>query len=466
MSTIKELDRYEVLTDSGFQSFDGIVNHGLKKTYRLTLESGKYLDCTKDQKIFYTNKDYKECQDYKINEYIQTRYGKKKIKTIEYLKTQMVYDLLNVHNGLRYYVDDILLHNCLYCDEFAFIDNDVEFYNSVYPTISSGTYTKMIITSTPRGMNLFYKLWKESEIGKNKFKHYHVHWSEHPKRDADWLATTKSQMSEVLFDQEYECEFLGSAGTLISGHKLKQLAHSEQIHDIDKYTKIYADPVQNRVYVGVADVSEGVSKDSSVLTIIDATEMPYKQVLVYRNNEISPSLFAEVIVSICKKYNGALAIIESNSYGGITLDTLWNDLEYENILKTKVSDGENVAGGRKSTLGIRTTKKTKPLGCSYLKDLIEQNQLIINDFETINELSTFIKVRNTYQAERGKHDDIVMTLVIFAWFANQSYFEDEIGINTGNQIRQKLNEENNFNAFFGFFDDGISEDLASSMDYF
>lgn len=456
-------EKYQVLTDTGFQDFDGIVQHEPKSVYRVFFDNGKFLDCTKDQKLFVKNNDWLEVKD--LTKGSKVRYEKTytKVKEIHFLKKQIVYDLINVSNGLKYYVNGFLVHNCLYCDEFAFIENDVEFYTSTYPVVTSGDSTKMIITSTPNGMNYFYKLWTEAEQGDNEFRQYHVHWSEHPKRDEKWKHEQLVNMSEKQFSQEFECEFLGSSGTLISGHKLKQLAKKTPIKETYDL-KVYENPDPERKYVCINDVAEGVGQDYSVCSIIDTTEMPYRQVAVYKNNEISPTLFAEVIERMAKLYNDALVIVETNNHGVLTLDTLWNDLEYENILKTKVEDAENVAGGKKSYLGLKTTKKSKPMGCSYLKDLIEQDQLLINDFDTINELSTFIKSKNSWQAERGKHDDIVMTLVIFAWFANQPYFEDEVGINTGNVLRGKLKEDDNYQTnFLGFFDDGIHDD--SGFDY-
>jgi hypothetical protein len=208
----------------------------------------------------------------------------------------------------------------------------------------------------------------------------------------------------------------------------------------DGRVKIYAHPEPNRLYVAVADVAEGIGEDYSVVNIIDVTEMPYKQVFVYRDNYIVPNIFATVIHNCAKKYNEALAVVESNnSGGGICLEVLWGEIEYENLLMSQVKDSQNVAGwGKRSQAGVKTTKKTKRIGCSYLKDLIETDQLVITDFETLTELTTFVKKNESYEAKKGKHDDIAMTLVIFAWLTSQPYFHDVTGVDSANNLRSVL----------------------------
>lgn len=239
----------------------------------------------------------------------------------------------------------------------------------------------------------------------------------------------------------HNCEFSGSDGTLINGQKLACLTYDKPILEQDDgRIKVYANPEPNRQYVAIADVAEGIGEDYSVVNIIDVTEMPYRQVFVYRDNYIVPNMFATVIHQCAKKYNNALAVVESNnSGGGICLEILWNEIEYENILMSEVKDSQNVAGwGKRSQAGVRTTKKTKAIGCSYLKDLIETDQLIISDFETLTELTTFVKKNNSYEAKKGKHDDIAMTLVIFAWLTSQPYFHDITGINSASTLRSAL----------------------------
>lgn len=239
----------------------------------------------------------------------------------------------------------------------------------------------------------------------------------------------------------HNCEFSGSDGTLINGQKLACLTYDKPLLEQDDgRVKIYAEPEQNRQYVAIADVAEGIGADYSVVNIIDVSEMPYRQVFVYRDNYIVPNMFATVIYQCAKKYNNALAVVESNnSGGGICLEVLWNEIEYENILMSEVKDSQNVAGwGKRSQAGVRTTKKTKAIGCSYLKDLIETDQLIISDFETLTELTTFVKKNNSYEAKKSKHDDIAMTLVIFAWLTSQPYFHDITGINSASNLRSAL----------------------------
>lgn len=239
----------------------------------------------------------------------------------------------------------------------------------------------------------------------------------------------------------HNCEFSGSDGTLINGQKLACMTYEKPILEQDDgRVKIYAHPEPNRLYVAVADVAEGIGEDYSVVNIIDVTEMPYKQVFVYRDNYIVPNIFATVIHNCAKKYNEALAVVESNnSGGGICLEVLWGEIEYENLLMSQVKDSQNVAGwGKRSQAGVKTTKKTKRIGCSYLKDLIETDQLVITDFETLTELTTFVKKNESYEAKKGKHDDIAMTLVIFAWLTSQPYFHDVTGVDSANNLRSVL----------------------------
>lgn len=258
----------------------------------------------------------------------------------------------------------------------------------------------------------------------------------------------------------HNCEFSGSDGTLINGRKLEQLTYTDPIktYDNDNF-RVYEDPQEGHIYVLIADTSEGVGEDYSFINVIDVTQMPYRQVFAYSNNLIVPNMFAGVVAQVGKKYNEALLVVESNnSSGGIVLEVLWNDIEYENILVSNIKDSQTVAGyGKRSTPGVRTTAKTKNIGCSYLKDLIETDQLIICDWKTFQELTTFIRKGKSYEAKRGNHDDAVMTLVIFAWFTSQPYFEDVTGIQSGQRLRESMNADIDYSQVFGGIVDGVSD---------
>lgn len=358
--------------------------------------------------------------------------------------------------------------NIVYMDEFAFVENSEEFYTSTYPVITAGKTTKVIITSTPKGLNLFHKMWVEAIEGRSQYVPMYIPWSDHPDRDEVWKKQQIDNTSLRQFEQEFECGFLGSDSTLISGKKLGQLVHKNPIKE-DKNFKIYVMPENDRSYVVTVDVSEGVGADYSTVNVIDVTEQPYQQVAVYRNNVISPLLLADVVNQIGRKYNEGVVIVETNTIGKITADSLWFDHEYENLLQTKAKKGENKTdSSHQSIFGVKTTKTTKSLGCSTLKSLIESDSLIINNHDTIEELSTFIRVASSYKADKGKYDDIVMGLVVFAWFTTQNYFLDMVTLSPLERIKKGLLQEYDADNLMigGFFDDGISEeddDFAASL---
>ncbi len=349
--------------------------------------------------------------------------------------------------------------NIVYLDEFAFVENDIEFYTSTYPVITSGKNTKVIITSTPKGMNLFYKIYVDSLEGRNAFKSKKFTWECHPDRDQQWKEETLSNIGEFQFKQEYECEFFGSSNTLINGETLKQMNFINPISINDNKTlMIYEEPKENHQYVLTCDVSEGLGKDYSVISVFDVTSIPYKHIALYRNSHIHPTEFASIINNLGKKYNDGFVLIENNSIGKMTADTLYFEFEYENLLTNALTKDDSYISNKGSIpwIGIRTTKKTKQIGCSNLKHLIENKLLITHDFDTINEFSTFSKYGNTFKAEHGKNDDIVMTFVLFAWLASQDYFKDLTDTNYINLLKENMEKyEDELNSAFIFVNDGI-----------
>jgi hypothetical protein len=361
--------------------------------------------------------------------------------------------------------------NLLFIDEAAHIENWDEFFTSVYPTISSGKDSKIVLVSTPNGLNHFHSTWKNAMEGKNGYNPILVNWRSVPGRDEKWRQETLAGMNfdTEKFDQEMNCEFLGSSGTLIAGWKLKELV--EQIplvkqEGLYQYTK----PQPGHIYVIISDVSRGKGLDYSAFQVIDVTKMPYTQACSYRNNAITPIDYADVIHRTAKAYNNAAVLVEINDIGEQVSHSIHYDFGYENILFTENSGraGKQVTAGfsgRTADKGIRTTKLVKSVGCSMLKLLIEQNQFVVNDFHTINELSTFSRKGNSYEAEPGKHDDLVMCLVLFAWLSEQQYFKDYTNINTLMSLRDK-NEEDMENdlAPFGFVFDGREDNLDSEYE--
>lgn len=316
--------------------------------------------------------------------------------------------------------------NVVYLDEFAFVENADTFYTSTYPVISSGENTKVLITSTPNGMNLFYKLWEDARMGRNDFKHIQVHWSENPKRNDAWKQTTLKNIGKKQFAQEYECAFHGSSGTLIAGEKLAAMTWQEPVSESDTI-KVFEKPQDGHSYLVTVDVSEGVGGDHSVVNITDITTQPYRQVCVFRNNETAVMILPEIVERLAMEYNEAFILVETNSIGAQVSNILYHDYEYENMIVTATKHQENVvSGGFASTseIGIRMTKKSKRIGCTNLKALIENDLYIVQDFETIQELQTFVAKGQSYEAEEGKNDDIVMTLVSLGWLSTQDYFKD------------------------------------------
>ena len=351
--------------------------------------------------------------------------------------------------------------NIIFLDEFAHVPQNIaeQFFTSVYPTISSGESTKVLIVSTPLGLNMFYKMWVEAEEGRSEYVPIEVHWSEMPGRDGKWKEQTIKNTSEVQFTQEFECEFVGSTYTLIAPSKLRTMVFKNPIHESNNLT-VYEHPVKNHTYALVADTAQGKGVDFSAFSVFDVSEMPYKQVAVYRDNQISPMLYPNVIYNVGNKYNSAHVLVEVNDIGSQVADTLHYDLEYENIMIITMRGraGQQIGGGfaKNIQLGLRTSKQIKRIGCATLKDLIEQDQLIIPDFNTIKELTTFALQNNTYQAEEGAHDDIAMTLVIFGWLVQQRYFKEM----TNMDIRKKMWEEQMDTLEqdmlpFGIIDDGM-----------
>ena len=354
--------------------------------------------------------------------------------------------------------------NLIFIDEAAFIENWDEFFTSVYPTISSGTSTKLVLVSTPNGLNHFYHIWTNAQLGKNNYKPVLVHWSSVPGRDETWKQNTLAAMNfdTQKFDQEYSVEFQGSSGTLIAGWRLKQLQAGIPIHQKDGLS-IYENSVKGNTYVCIVDVSRGKGLDYSAFSVIDVTRMPYKQVCAYRNNLVAPIDYAEVVYRISKLYNTAAVLVEVNDLGEQISTSLHYDFEYENILFTESAgrSGKKISSGFGNNVdkGIRTTKTVKSVGCSILKLLIEQSQLLISDKHTISELSTFSKKGASYEAEPGNHDDMVMGLVLFAWLSDQAYFKDITDINTLARLREKSEEEITADLLpFGFVDDGHEEE--------
>ena len=340
--------------------------------------------------------------------------------------------------------------NIVFLDEFAFVPGNIanEFFNSVYPVISSGKSSKIIIVSTPNCMNLLYKLLMDSIEGRNNYKNFEIHWSMVPGRDEKWKEETIRNTSQRQFAQEFETEFLGSSNTLISGYKLQQLRYIEPVAEFDKM-KIYEHPIKengediksDHLYAMAVDVSEGKNLDSSAFSIFDISTTPYKQVATYSSSSISPILFPTVIVNAARLYNDAFVLVEINNNPQVA-DFIHSDLEYENLLKvfTGNKKPQQLSAGfaRGIQMGLKMSTQVKQVGCSNLKTLIEGDKLLINDFDTYSELTTFEQHKTSFAAAEGANDDMAMTLVIFAWATTQKYFREIVN----HDIRKQIQLEN------------------------
>ncbi len=339
--------------------------------------------------------------------------------------------------------------NLLYLDEFAFVERAAEFYTSTYPVVSAGKETKVIITSTANGLgNQYHKIWEGAVQGINEFKPFRVDWHDVPGRDEAWRAQTISNTSQLQFDQEFGNTFFGTGDTLVNAETLMSLRAKPAKKILEGGNlKVYEETQQNHDYLMTVDVSKGRGQDYSTFNLIDISVRPFKQVAVYRNNTISPLLFPNIIYKYAKSYNDAYVIIESNDQGSLVCNGLYHDLEYENM---------HVESAIKANaLGIEITRKSKRIGCSGFKDLIENNKIEIVDEQTIIEISTFEARGQSYEASDGNHDDLVMNLVMLGYFISTQTFSDMTDIDLKQMLfKQRLDEIENDIVPFGFVDDG------------
>jgi len=348
-------------------------------------------------------------------------------------------------------------YNVILLDEYAHVPTSVaeEFFSSVYPTITAGQTTRVIMISTPKGLNMFYHFWKGAQSKQNEYIPIEVTWNQVPKypggplRDEVWKQETIRNSSERQFQEEFVCDFIGSTNTLISSHKLNCLVWKKPKYKSNDGVTIFEEPIkktektEDHVYYTVVDVSRGQGKDYSALTVIDITEMPYRVVAKYRNNTVSPLLFPSIICSIGKKYNNSHVMVELNDIGGQVADILHQDLNYENLIRSNVRGRkgqiltEGFSSSKTHQLGIKTSQIVKKIGCSVLKNLIENDKLVVEDAEIIEELTTFVADHSSYRAEDGYTDDLVMTLVLFSWATRQEFFKNL----TNHDVRMEIYEE-------------------------
>lgn len=329
-------------------------------------------------------------------------------------------------------------YSLLMLDEYAFVPQQVaeNFMRSVYPTITSGRDSKVIVVSTPAGLNHYYKLWMDAKDGKNDYHPFEIHWSDVPGRDAEWRDTQIKNIGQKAFDQEFNTDFLGSSETLISGSKLANIVTTDAIkrlNDLD----LYSEPKDEHVYVTIVDTARGVGKDYSAFVVMDVTNLPYKVVAKYRSNDIKPEMYSYVVKDVASKFNTSYILCEVNDIGNQIARDLVED-GYSNMLfcSTRARSGQyigqNFSG--KYELGVKMQKNIKKLGALNLKTLIEEDKLEVNDYDIFAELTTFIQKGPSFEAEAGKNDDLVVCLLLFAWLTTNQYFKDITSID----LRQKM----------------------------
>ena len=346
-------------------------------------------------------------------------------------------------------------YNLIFLDEFAFVSNNIaeNFFASVYPTISSGETTKVIIVSTPNGLNHFYKIWSDAVDKKNQYKPIEVNWNQIPGRDEKWKKETISNTSEEQFRQEFECEFIGSMNTLINAGKLRNLPFDYPMKKLGNFV-CYEEAKKDHTYVMVVDTARGVGLDYSAFIVFDVTELPYKVVGTFKDKHISPMMYPTTLHNI----------------GQQVVDILHNDLVYENLMVTvhKGRAGQQISsgfGGGSRTIGVKTTKQVKRIGCSNLKDLVENDKLVIRDFDLLAELTTFVGKGSSYEAEEGMHDDLAMCTVLFSWIVKQDYFKEITDIDIRERLykeQEKMMEEQMLPV--GFKDDGVTDNEKQIFD--
>mgnify|MGYP000636672686 CR=1 FL=1 len=341
--------------------------------------------------------------------------------------------------------------NLLFLDEFAFVENAAQFYTSTYPVISSGKTSRVIITSTANGIgNTFHKIYEGAVQETNEFKSFRVDWWDVPGRDDEWKQQTISNTSELQFQQEFGNTFFGTGNTLIAADALLNMKASMPLEDKGD-VRIYEQPKSGHDYIMTVDVAKGRGQDYSTFNVIDITQTPFKQVAIYKNNLVSPILFPSVIHKWAKTYNDAYVIVESNDAGSVVANGLYYDIEYENVHVESMI--------KANAIGVTMNRKIKQIGCSNLKDLIEENKLELLDIDTISECSTFEAKGNSFEASSGNHDDLVMNLVMFAWYVGTESFINQSDLS----IRQMLYDEK-IKAIeeeitpVGFIDDGIENE--------
>ena len=446
----------KVLTRDGFKHFEAIIDQGEKDNcLRITFEDNSTLTCTHDHELLIKDEFVPACF-IEIGEKISDKIV---IRIEHYSEAKRVYDLYNVKDTHSYVTNGVESHNCnmIFLDEFAFVENAAEFYTSTYPVVSAGKTTKVIITSTANGVgNIFHRLYEGATTGKNEFKPFRVDWWDVPGRDEEWKKQTISNTSELQFEQEFGNCFNGRSNTLINSDTILGL-QSENPFERRNGISYYEKPKPGHTYVMCVDVSKGRGQDYSTFSIFDVQKDQFKQVCTFRDNMISPLVFPDIIVKVAGAYNEAIVLIENNDVGQVVCNAVYYEYEYENTFV----ESSTKAGG----IGVTMNKRIKRIGCSNLKDLVEQGKLHVIDDNTILEISTFESRGSSYQATDGNHDDLVMNLVLFAWFISSDAFGHILDMDLKAMLyADRIKEIEDDLLPFGFIDNNHTRVASSALD--
>lgn len=446
----------QILTSDGFKDFKGIKRTSSSIVITLFFKSGNKITGSPNHLVKISEELFKPLSEIQIGETILPREEVISIKK-SVGKNITLYDIIGTENE-EYISNNIISHNCAFVPENIF----ESFYASVYPTISSGKDTKIILVSTPNGVNHYYQLWQDALSNQNTYAPFEVKWSDVPGRDNEWARRTIQDIGQSRFDQEFDNQFFGKSTTIIPNYLLSSLTFKTPLSSTPEI-KIFEMPEKDSSYIGIVDVAEGVSGDYSVLTIIKFPkdkDSAFEIVFTFRANTIDTFKFTEIVDTFSRRYNECFLLIEINVFN--IAESLYRDYEIENILKTTTTHQKLTTGfyHGPSKFGVKTTESVKKLGLENLIRLLEEKKLIINDFDIISEMSNLVKSNKTFQARSGSNDDLAMTIILFAWCSTQEGFKE---LYDAENFARKLNNEylsSAYSALPGFFlEDGINQNF-------
>lgn len=450
---------YLIKTPSGFKPFSAIKKTSSRSVVELTLSSGKVIKGSEDHVLLDMFNFPRKLKEFKIGNSLTldecivgkvTYYGKFDLYTVQGVSGEVFL----VENSIR-------SKNC------AFIPNNIfnEFYSSVYPTIASGKETQIIMVSSAKDLNHFYDLWVSAKKNENTFAPFEVDWQSVPGRDEEWVRNTKLDIGEARFNREFKNEFFGFVDSVIPSELIKHLQTMSPLYQTLEY-KVFEEPKPKEIYIGVVDVAEGVQEDYSVMTIfkmgkiVDSIQQPHTVVFTLRTNKTNIFQFTELVWRFAKTYNEAWILVEVNIHDIAT--PLYRDYEYENVIKTSLKKQKVTSAFFRegSKFGVKTTTPVKKLGLEMLIDLLKKNWIIINDIEIVKEMSTLVNKKKSFEASPGQHDDLVMTLVLFAWLLTNEGFKELVDIETPRSLLQDAYVNSLWDSLPRFFiEDGINQNL-------